>query len=103
MQFQRFVRKPFVIEAVEVTEENIYEIAKYVGTIRKKEDGTTYIEVDRRLIPNILTVYPGFWLTRMGGSTRCYSPRVFKEQFVGADEDVDKLVNKINGKENVSV
>lgn len=99
MEYTKFVRKPFVVEAVEVTEDNIEEIAKYVGTIRKKDDGSSFIQVDRRLIPNILTVYPGFWLTRMGGNTRCYSARVFNEQFAPMDSSMEELVEKINGPE----
>lgn len=103
MDFTTFVRKPFVVEAVEITEDNIEEIATYVGTIMKKEDGSPYIQVDRRLIPNILTVYPGFWLTRMGGNTRCYSPRVFNEQFVEMDNYKKELVEGLNGEGSTSV
>ncbi len=55
MEFTTFVRKPFTVDAVEVTEENIAEIAELVGVLRQKEDGAPYIHVDRRLIPNIST------------------------------------------------
>jgi hypothetical protein len=90
MQFTEFVRRPFVVEAIEVTEENIAEVAEYVktvlanyvGELRSKEDGTPFISVDRHLVPNIFKVYPGFFLTRMGDHIRCYSRKVFMEQFV---------------------
>ncbi len=61
MDFTTFVRKPFPVDVVEVTEENIAEIAELVGTLKKKEDGTSYIHVDRRLVPNIYRVFPGFF------------------------------------------
>lgn len=77
-----FVRKPFVVEAVEITAENLHEVAPYIGDVKNKEDGTEYILVDRRLVPNVFKVYPGFFMTKMGENIRCYSRKIFKEQFV---------------------
>jgi hypothetical protein len=96
MNFTTFVRKPFVVEAVEVTEENIAEISKFVGTLRHKEDGTPYINVDRRLFPNIYRVYPGFWMTQMGDNIRCYSKQVFKKQFMRSNDDIEMLCKAMN-------
>ncbi len=89
MNFAMFVRRPFVVEAVEVTVDNIEEISKHVGTLRYKEDGGPYINVDRRLFPNIFRVYPGFWMTRMGDNIRCYSQQVFEKQFIKSDKNID--------------
>lgn len=97
MDFVTFVRKPFTVEAVEVTEENIEEIAALVGALRQKENGQPYIHVDRRLVPNIYRVYPGFWMTKMGDNIRCYSKRIFEEQFVPNNEEIDPWVKFING------
>lgn len=98
MEFTEFVRKPFVVEAVEVTEENIADVAEFVGTLRTKDDGTPYIQVDRRLIPNIYRVYPGFWMTRMGDNIRCYSKRIFEEQFIENDAVTSDFVFAINNR-----
>lgn len=95
MDFAEYVRKPFVVNAVLITEENIAEIAEHVGLLRKKDDGTSYIQVDRRLIPNVFRVYPGFWMTKMGDNYRCYSGRVFEEQFVQNGPGVDDGVRLI--------
>jgi hypothetical protein len=92
-----FVRKPFTVEAVEVTVENIAEIAEFVGTLREK-DGKPYIQVDRRLVPNIYHVYPGFWMTKMGDNIRCYSKRVFSQQFVPSTEQIQDWVTFLNEK-----
>lgn len=92
LEFTEFVRKPFVIEAVEVTEENIAEVAKYVGELEKLDDGTTFIRVDRRLVPNVFRVMPGYFMTRMGDHIRCYSRKVFTEQFVGMTADIGQWV-----------
>ncbi len=96
MEFTTFVRKPFTVEAVEVTEENIADIAELVGTLRQKEDGSSYIHVDRRLIPNIYRVYPGFWMTKMGDNVRCYSNPVFKKQFIENTPDIETWVKFLN-------
>lgn len=96
MEFTSFVRKPFVIEAVEVTTENIGELAKFIGTLRKKENGTPYIQVDRRLVPSIFRVYPGFWMTKMDDNIRCYSKRTFLEQFVQSTPEIEQWVNFLN-------
>jgi hypothetical protein len=99
MDFATFVRKPFVVEAVEVTTANIAEVAKYVGDLREKEDGTPYILVDRRLVPNVFRVYPGFFMTKMGENVRCYSRKIFKEQFTETDEKINAWVEFMNASE----
>jgi hypothetical protein len=90
MDFVTFVRKPFTVEAIEVTEENIAEIAEMIGSLHYKENGSPYIQVNRRLVPNLFRIYPGFWVTRMGDSDniRCYSKRIFNNQFVRKTVDI---------------
>jgi hypothetical protein len=81
VEFKTYSRRPFDVDAVKVTVENIAEIAPLVGELCTKEDGTPYILVDRRIIPNVHRVYPGWWMTKMGDNVRCYSGRIFDEQF----------------------
>lgn len=96
LEFNEYVRKPFVVEACEVTEDNISEVAKYVGELKAKDDGTPFIFVDRKLVPNIYRVFPGFFMTRMGDNIRCYSRRVFLEQFVGMTPHIQEWVDFMN-------
>lgn len=96
MQFSTFVRKPFVIEAVEVTRENIEEIAQFVGTLRKKPNGAPYILVDRKLVPSVFQVHPGFWMTKMDNNIRCYSKKTFNEQFVANTVEIQQWVDFLN-------
>lgn len=105
MEFNTYVRKPFLVEAVEVTEGNIAEIAKYVGELKAKDDGTPFIFVDRRLVPNVYRVYPGFYMTRMGDHIRCYSRKVFHEQFTESSPEIQVWVDFLNagGVENSRV
>jgi hypothetical protein len=93
MNFTTFVRKPFVVDAIEVTTDNIAEVSKYVGDLREKEDGTPYILVDRRLVPNVDRVFPGFFMTKMGENVRCYSRKIFKEQFIIQTDEIKPWVD----------
>lgn len=92
MEFATYVRKPFVVQAVEITADNIAEVAEHVGDLRHKEDGTPFILVDRRLVPNVFRVYPGFFMTKMGENVRCYSRKIFNEQFVPETPDIKSWV-----------
>ena len=100
LEFTEYVRKPFVVSACEITTENIAEVAKYVGELKSKEDGTPYIQVEKRLVPNIFRVYPGFYMTRMGDNVRCYSRRVFLEQFREQTPEIKTWVDFMNTEHN---
>ena len=82
MEFMTFVRKPFIVQAIEVTEDNIEEIAKYVGELCEEDNGSRYILVDPTLVPNVFRVFPGYYMTKMGKNVRCYTRKIFTEQFV---------------------
>jgi hypothetical protein len=93
-EYTKFVRKPFIVEAIEITTENIAEIAVWVGELREK-DGKPYIFVNRNVVPGIDRVYPGYFMTRLGDNIRCYNKRVFAAQFTPATEDIETWVNYI--------
>lgn len=95
MELNTYVRKPFTVDAVEITKENIAEVAELVGTLCHKDNGEPYIQVNRRIVPNIFRVYPGFWMTKMGDNIRCYSKRIFHEQFAEMSLGADKLLAQI--------
>lgn len=97
LEFTTFVRKPFTIEAVEITEENIAEIAPMVGDLCTKEDGSRFIKVDHNRVPNVPMVFVGYWMTKMGNNVRCYSRKSFALQFVEQTEDIEKWVKYVNG------
>lgn len=92
LNFIPHVRKPFEVLAVEVTVDNIEHLAPLIGQLKHKDNGTPYIQVDRRLVPNIFRVFPGFWMTRMGDNIRCYSKKIFAEQFVVATPELRALL-----------
>ena len=99
MEYTTFVRKPFAVEAVEITTENIEELARYIGDLETKDDGTQYILVDRRKVPNVQRVYPGFWMTKMGDNIRVYSKKIFAQEFVESNDDIQQWLDFLSGKD----
>lgn len=96
MEFNSYVRKPFRVEAVQITAENIDEAAKFIGTVCEEENGSKYILVDRRMVPNVYKVTVGFWMTRMGKNVRCFPEFIFKSQFVNVTEDIEIFLTQLN-------
>jgi hypothetical protein len=98
IEYATFVRKPFKVKAIEITKENIGEIAEGIGELRQTDKGIPYISVNRRLVPNIFRAYIGFWVTVMGedDNVRCLSRKTFFNQFVPCTEEVDVMASRIN-------
>jgi hypothetical protein len=86
ISYDRFVRTPFVVESTVITKENIQEIADLVGEVKEKA-GELYIALDRRVVPNLSKAFIGWHFTRMDDNYRCYSPKVFEQQFIAVPED----------------
>lgn len=81
MEFSNYIRKPFMVQAVEITPENMEEVAKLIGTVKTRGD-VTYIALDRRVVPNVGKAQAGWYLTIFGDNYRAYSPKAFAEQFI---------------------
>lgn len=87
MEFKTFVRRPFQVQAVEITDENMAEIAEMIGGKIKDfesesgETGGRYIQLNRQIIPNVGKALIGWWVTVLGDNFRCYAPKVFADQF----------------------
>jgi len=99
MEMNEYVRKPFVVNAIQITEENIAELAQHIGTLQSREGGGQFIKVDRTKVPTIDRVFPGFWLTMMGDNTRCYSECTFARQFTPLSPDIKEWVDFVNKEE----
>lgn len=85
LKFDNFVRKPFAVKATRITEENIEEVAKLIGEVRVK-DGQKFISINRRIVPNVGRAFMGWYVTILDDNLRCYSPKIFKEQFIDAPD-----------------
>lgn len=98
MEFTKYVRKPFVVEGLEITRENIAEVAKFIGELREVDGLSPYIIVDERYVPNVDRVYVGYFMTKMGSNVRCYSKNIFKKQFIEQTEEIRDLMDIIDGR-----
>jgi hypothetical protein len=96
MELTTFVRKPFTVQAVEITEDNIAEIAELIGTLRHYKNKRPYIQINRRLVPNIERVYIGFFLTKFGDDYRCYSRYIFGQQFAEHTPEIQQWIDFMN-------
>lgn len=94
LEYETFVRTPFKIEAVEVTDENIEQIAEMLGSkiYVDNRTGSTFIGVDNEQMPGIYRIYAGFWVTKMGHRYRAYSQQRFLKEFVRLSAGVEGWV-----------
>lgn len=99
LQYEEYVRKPYVLKAVLITRENIEEIAPMIGSLQHKKGGRPYIEVNRQVVPVLTKVYVGYYMTIKGTSIRCYSPRTFREEFVQNEPAIQVWVDWMNPQE----
>lgn len=94
LEFEEYVRKPFLVEVVRITRDNIEEIAEIIGELCY-EGSKPYIKVNKNVVPGINRVHVGYYMTRMGDNIRCYNKRVFASQFCPSDPEIVNWVNYI--------
>lgn len=99
----RFVRKPFEIEAVRVTADNIEQVAKWCkGEIRSREKSKTRyisVEVERPLNERQTMAYIGDWVMYAGKGFKVYNNTAFENSFDPVlNDQVRALQEQINGR-----
>lgn len=95
MKTQKFVRKPFYVEGVQVTAENMAEVAKWCqGDIRGFKPGgegelTDYIKVRvlRPLNERQTMAFVGDWVLYAGTGYKVYTVKAFLHSFEKAPQD----------------
>lgn len=86
-EFTDFVRKPFKISAVQITEENIDELCELIGhKVVETAPGRKFILVNRRIVHHTQRAAIGWWVTTMDDNLRCYPDKVFTRQFMEYDD-----------------
>lgn len=97
MKAQKFARKPFVVTGVQVTAENLDEVAEWCGgDVREasRKPGKAvqkYVKVRvlRPLNEKQTMAFPGDWILYAGTSYKVYTTKAFFETFepVGDSEE----------------
>jgi len=85
MTFEKvdYVRKPFAVKVVEVTVANMEEVNEQykLGTMERKDDGTPFIALPTKKGSGNFRVFPGYFVVEMGRNVRCFSRKIFFDQF----------------------
>lgn len=84
LDFKNYVRTPFQVTAIQITEENIHEVAKLIGTVQTRKD-KKYIRLNRDIVPNMDRAQLGWYVTKFGDRYRCYNDIVFEDQFMSME------------------
>lgn len=80
----RYARKPFEIDAVQVTADNMYDVAKWVGgEVRTDGDKAKFIKVRVHMPKNDrqTKAYAGDWVLYAGTGFKVYTEKAFKNSF----------------------
>lgn len=92
METETYTRKPIHVEAVQVTEENLYEVAAWCdGEViinQTSRTGERYIKVK---VNNPLNVrqtkaFVGDWVLKSKHGFKCYTPKAFEKAFEKPEE-----------------
>lgn len=84
---EKFARKPFLIDAIRVTDDNMAEVAKWCkGEVLEEQRGivtVNYIRVNvsRPLNERQKKAYAGDWVLFAGRGFKCYSAKAFDDCF----------------------
>lgn len=82
LQFKTYERKPFRVEAIKITEDNIDEIGDLIGEVKiHTRTGAKFIATNPKIVSEVGYVYIGWYLTRYKNKYRCYKPVVFEKEF----------------------
>ncbi len=89
METTKYVRKPFFIDAVQVTEDNLEDVAKWAsGDIRTDNENKKYIKVRVYMPKNDRQskAYIGDWVLYAGTGFKVYTTKAFSASFEVAED-----------------
>lgn len=92
----RFVRNPFYVDAVQVTEENIADVSEWVkGPINTSNEGKKFVKVKvkRFFNPRQTQAFVGDWVLFAGDGFKVYTEEAFKKTFSPARAEVSEPVS----------
>lgn len=104
LNIQEFERLPFSVQAVEVTAENMKQVAKWCGgeiksAGRRGIQKFIWIEVKRALNDRQKSAYIGDWVLRAGSGYKVYTPKAFSESFRNKTEHMVETVGNMLDRE----
>lgn len=93
LEVKSFSRKTFDVEAVQVTDDNMPEVAKWCGgSIKRTGSGESYVNVPVKQPTNPeknrnpFRAFPGYWVLKSNTGCRVYTQSGFEAAFVLAHQ-----------------
>lgn len=108
MQVSNYIRKPFGVEAVQVTKENMSEVATWChGEIHSEEGDTrgsfVHVRVHNPMNDRQTRAYVGDWVLYAGKGFKVYTNKAFNNSFdLNEEQPVEKIQNVFETAESVS-
>jgi hypothetical protein len=84
LAIKKYISKPSEVEAIQVTKENMADVAKWcAGEIVKDKEGQPFIKVKvwRAQSEKLTQGYAGFWILRRGTGFKVYTDKAFKSSY----------------------
>lgn len=83
IETSKYTRKPFEVEAIQVTAENMDEVAQWCGGTVTTEGDTKFIkvEIDRVLNERQTKAFIGDWVLKQNDSYKIYTSKAFRKSF----------------------
>ena len=104
LETKKYIRKPFSIDAVQITATNVDEVAKWVDGEVRTDDLGQYVKVrvHRPLNDRQTKAYLGDWVLYAGTGYKVYTPKAFANSFEQSSSesvyiDTDKPREEIVG------
>jgi hypothetical protein len=98
LKIEEYERLPFTVLAVQVTPQNIYQVAKWCrGQVRTEGKRKKYIQVEvrRALNERQTKAYVGDYVLKAGTGFKIYTPKAFEESFQKVVKDMVKVVKNM--------
>lgn len=94
LDVNQYARKPFTVQAVQVTQENIDDVALWSDGKVVNEADSQFVKIDvrRPLHERQTKAYPGDWVLRAGQGFRVYNDSAFRNQFDKVVDVSDSVV-----------
>lgn len=85
LKIEKYTRKPFTVDAVQVTADNFSAAAEWCGgEVQELSDGVSYIKVDvsRPITTRQTRAFLGDWILLAGRGFKVYTEKAFRTNFV---------------------
>jgi hypothetical protein len=83
IEIVKYIRKPFEVDAVQVTADNMSEVANWCGGEVLTDNGNNFVKVsvERFLNERQTKAFNGDWVLKAGTGYKVYTPKAFSKSF----------------------